>query len=425
MLPLSWGRIPLDETVLQQAKQAQTASRTLAQSVAAVRNEALCAMAAAILAGADEILRSNAADVSAGAAAGLSPAMLDRLALTHGRIAGMARGLCQIAALPDPIGETLSDGIRPNGLRIRRIRVPIGVIGIIYESRPNVTVDSAGLCLKSGNAVILRGGSESLRSNTALAGIIACAAQSAGLPLHAIQLIESPERDAALTLMQAEGLVDLLIPRGGEGLKKSVLENARVPVLASLGGNCHTYIDASADILMAEEIAINAKVSRPSVCNAMETLLVHADIADTLLPGLIERLIGANVEVRGCERTQKICRGVVPAAEADWAEEYLDLILAVRVVDSLQEALDHIARYGTKHSEAIVTKDGCSADRFTCEVDAACVYVNASTRFTDGFEFGFGAEVAISTQKLHARGPIGLRELTTYKTIISGDGQVR
>lgn len=415
----------MDEAVLQQARQAKLAARRLAGVDSSTRNDALCAMASTLLAATEDILHANAADLKAGRETGLTSALLDRLTLTRVRIAGMAEGLRQISALPDPVGEILSDDLRPNGLRIRRVRVPIGVIGIIYESRPNVTVDSAGLCLKSGNAVILRGGSESIRSNTALARIIACAAQSAGLPENAIQVIESVDRDAALTLMQAEGLVDLLIPRGGEGLKKSVLENARIPVLTSLGGNCHTYIDASADILMAEEIAFNAKVSRPSVCNAMETLLVHTDIANALLPTLITRLMNAGVEVRGCARTQAIFPGITPATEDDWAAEYLDLILAVRVVDSLQEAIDHIDHYGTRHSEAIVTQDRSSADRFTREVDAACVYVNASTRFTDGFEFGLGAEVAISTQKLHARGPIGLRELTTYKTIIVGDGQVR
>ena len=404
---------------------ANAAARDLRLPDLPSRNDALCEMASALLAGTPDVLQANAADVKAGRESGLSPVLLDRLTLTHERVAGMAEGLRQIAALPDPVGEILSDERRPNGLRIRRVRVPIGVIGIIYESRPNVTIDSAALCLKSGNAVILRGGSESIRSNTSLARIIARAARSAGLPEHVIQVIESVNRDAALTLMQAEGMVDLLIPRGGDGLKKSVLENARIPVLTSLGGNCHTYIDASADIHMAEEIAFNAKVSRPSVCNAMETLLVHADVANALLPALVNRLTAAGVEVRGCSRTQAISPQAISATEEDWDTEYLDLILAIRVVNSLQEALDHIDRHGTRHSEAIVTQDQCCADRFTQEVDAACVYVNASTRFTDGFEFGLGAEVAISTQKLHARGPIGLRELTTYKTIVDGQGQIR
>ncbi len=415
----------MDETVIQQTKWARAAARELASTGTDIRNDALCEMASALLAATPDILQANGTDVSAGRESGLSPVLLDRLTLNSDRIAGMAEGLRQIAALPDPVGEILSDDQRPNGLRIRRIRVPIGVIGIIYESRPNVSVDSAGLCLKSGNAVILRGGSESIRSNTILARIVARAARSVGLPEHTIQVIESVNRDAALTLMQAEGMVDLLIPRGGEGLKKSVLENARIPVLTSLGGNCHTYIDAFADVHMAQEIAFNAKVSRPSVCNAMETLLVHADVAGAVLPELVIRLTAASVEVRGCPRTRSICPQAVAASEEDWDTEYLDLILAVRVVDSLQEALDHIDRHGTGHSEAIVTQDQCCADRFSQEVDAACVYVNASTRFTDGFEFGLGAEVAISTQKLHARGPIGLRELTTYKTIVEGQGQIR
>lgn len=415
----------MSDLVLEQARRAKEAARRLGTLGADSKNAALQAMAAALTDCTPMLLDANATDLAAGRERGLSGALLDRLALNPQRIAAMAEGLRQIAALPDPVGQILSGERRPNGLEIRRVRVPLGVIGVIYESRPNVTADAAGLCLKSGNAVILRGGSEAIRSNTAIAHLLATAGEHAGLPPHSIQLIESTDREAALTLMRAEGLVDVLIPRGGENLKKSVLENARVPVLTSLGGNCHTYIDSGADLEMAASIAFNAKVSRPSVCNAMETLLVHADVAEAVLPALLTRLTKANVEIRGCNRTQALHPEVVAATTADWATEYLALILAVRIVDSLDEALDHISRYGSGHSEAIVTRDYAAAERFTREIDAACVYVNASTRFTDGFEFGLGAEVGISTQKLHARGPIGLTELTTYKTIVHGSGQIR
>src|SRR5579871_3859992 len=410
---------------MEQARRAKAAARRLATLGADVKNAALEAMAAALTECGAAILEANAADLEAGRERGLSEALLDRLMLNEKRLRAMAEGLQQVAALPDPIGQVIAGGRRPNGLEIQRVRVPLGVVGVIYESRPNVTADAAGLCLKSGNAVILRGGSEAIRSNTALARLLATAAGRAGLPPDSLQLIETTDREAALALMQAEGWVDVLLPRGGEALKKSVLENATVPVLASLGGNCHTYVDSRADLAMATEIAFNAKVSRPSVCNAMETLLVHAEVADALLPGLGARLAEAGVELRGCERTCARLPQATPATEADWETEYLALILAVRVVDSLDEALDHIARYGTGHSEAIVTEDYRAAERFLREVDAACVYVNASTRFTDGYEFGQGAEVGISTQKLHARGPIGLTELTTYKTLVRGNGQTR
>jgi len=413
------------ERVMEQARRAKAAARRLATLGADVKNAALEAMAAALTECGAAILEANAADLEAGRERGLSEALLDRLMLNEKRLRAMAEGLQQVAALPDPIGQVIAGGRRPNGLEIQRVRVPLGVVGVIYESRPNVTADAAGLCLKSGNAVILRGGSEAIRSNTALARLLATAAGRAGLPPDSLQLIETTDREAALALMQAEGWVDVLLPRGGEALKKSVLENATVPVLASLGGNCHTYVDSRADLAMATEIAFNAKVSRPSVCNAMETLLVHAEVADALLPGLGARLAEAGVELRGCERTCARLPQATPATEADWETEYLALILAVRVVDSLDEALDHIARYGTGHSEAIVTEDYRAAERFLREVDAACVYVNASTRFTDGYEFGQGAEVGISTQKLHARGPIGLTELTTYKTLVRGNGQTR
>jgi glutamate-5-semialdehyde dehydrogenase len=356
---------------------------------------------------------------------GLSETLLDRLTLNDARIQGMADGLRQVAALPDPVGQILSGGRLANGLEMQRVRVPLGVIGIIYESRPNVTADAASLCLKAGNAVILRGGSEAIRSNTVLARLLATAGERAGLPAHALQFIETTDREAAVALMRAEGLVDLLIPRGGERLKKSILANATVPVLASLGGNCHTFVDADADLAMAAAIAFNAKVSRPSVCNAMETLLVHSAIADALLPDLCARYSRAGVELHGDARVRARFPAALAADESDWATEFLAPVLAIRVVDSLDAAIDHIARYGTGHSEAIVTESYPNSERFIREIDAACVYVNASTRFTDGYEFGMGAEVGISTAKLHARGPVGLQELTTYKTILRGSGQIR
>jgi glutamate-5-semialdehyde dehydrogenase len=416
---------PVYKEVLEQARRAKESARLLACASAEQRDAALCSIAQMLLARSTQILDANSKDVDTGKTGGLSASLLERLSLSPSRISAMADGLRQIVSLPDPLGRELSADTRPNGLHITRISVPIGVIGIIYESRPNVTVDSAGLCLKSGNACILRGGSEAIHTNMALAGVIASGIAATGLPAEAVQLIESTDRGAAVALMQADGLVDLIIPRGGDALKKTVVENARVPVLTSYGGNCHTYIDSEADLKMAEQIAFNAKVSRPSVCNAMETLLVHADIATQLLPDLIARFTGARVEVRGCEKTREVCPGVAPATEKDWETEYLDLILAIRVVNSIEEAIEHINRYGSGHSEAIVTRNRTKAELFTGAIDAACVFVNASTRFTDGFEFGFGAEIGISTQKLHARGPIGLRELTTYKTIVAGEGQIR
>ena len=415
----------MSEVVLAQAKRAKAAARQLAMVGTSVKNAALLAMADVLTGQSALILDANVADVATARERGLAEALIERLTLTPKRIVAMAEGLRQIAALPDPVGQVIDGSRRPNGLDIQRLRVPLGVIGIIYESRPNVTVDAAGLCVKAGNAVILRGGSEAIHSNIVLAGIMATAGERAGLPPHSIQLIATTDRDAATALMRAEGLVDVLIPRGGEKLKKVVMENATVPVLTSLGGNCHTYVDANADLNMAAEIAFNAKVSRPSVCNAMETLLVHADAAALLLPALGKRLIEAGVEIRGCDRVRQYLPHAIAATEEDWATEYLALTLAVRVVDDLDDALNHIALYGTGHSEAIVTQNYARAQRFTREVDAACVYVNASTRFTDGSEFGMGAEVGISTQKLHARGPLGLTELTTTKTVVRGNGQIR
>lgn len=415
----------MNAEVLRQTEQAREAARKLAGIGTDVKNAALLQMARALEQQTETILAANREDVTMGQRAGLSGALIDRLTLNPGRVRAMSEGLRQVAALPDPVGQVIDGSRRPNGLQIQRVRVPFGVIGVIYESRPNVTVDAAGLCLKAGNAVVLRGGSEAIHTNRTLAHLISRAGETAGLPAGCIQIIATTDREAALTLMQAERTVDLLIPRGGEGLKKVVLENARVPVLTSLGGVCHTFVDASANLQMASDIAFNAKVSRPSVCNAMETLLVHREVSEMFLPGFCQRLTDAGVEIRGCARTCHIVPNVLPATEEDWAAEYLALILAIRVVDSLEEAIAHIHHYGTGHSEAIVTQDYTAAQRFVDEVDAACVYVNASTRFTDGFEFGMGAEVGISTQKLHARGPVGLTELTTYKTIVRGNGQIR
>jgi len=404
---------------------AREASAALGSASTAQKNAALEAMAAGLCASTPLVLEANAADVADARGGGSAPAMLDRLSLSPERIAAMAEGLRQIAALPDPVGEVLEGWRRPNGLEIARVRVPLGVVGIIYESRPNVTADAAGLCVKSGNAVILRGGSEALRSNAAIVQVLAGAARSAGLPEACIQLVASADREAARELMRLNGHVDVLVPRGGAGLIRSVMENATVPVIETGTGNCHTFVDASADLDEALSIVLNAKCSRPSVCNAMETLLVHEVIAEEFLPEAAAALRKAGVELRMCERGLAIVPDAKAATEEDWETEFLDLVLAVKVVPDLDAAIAHINRYGTRHSEAILTEDLDSARRFTREVDAACVYVNASTRFTDGYEFGFGAEIGISNQKLHARGPMGLRELTTHKYVVYGDGQVR
>lgn len=404
---------------------ARTAARTLAASGTGAKNAALHAMADALVKSAPAVLEANQRDLDTAANAGMHPSLVDRLRLTRERIAAMAEGVCQVAALADPIGEVVEGWQRPNGLEIQRVRVPFGVIGIIYESRPNVTADAASLCLKAGNACLLRGGSEALHSNTAIVAILRQALAQAGLPEDSIQLIGTADRAAARELMRLNGLVDLLIPRGGAGLIQTVMQEATVPVIETGTGNCHTYVDATADLEMALSIAINAKCSRPSVCNAMETLLLHEVLMEEFLPPLQEAMTQRGVELRGCARTLRALPGITPATEADWETEFLDLILAVKVVDGLDEAIEHINRYGTRHSEAIVTEDYTAAQKFLREVDAACVYVNASTRFTDGFEFGFGAEIGISNQKLHARGPMGLRELTTTKYIVRGSGQVR
>ncbi|MDF2569088.1 MAG: proA [Sporomusa sp.] len=404
---------------------AKQAARRLATLSTAVKNQALLAMADALEREQAVIVAANAKDVKRAEENGMVRPLIDRLLLNEARIKAMAEGLRQIATLPDPVGEVITGWLRPNGLAITKMRVPLGVIGIIYEARPNVTVDAAGLCLKSGNAVILRGGSEAISSNTAVTTIIAKAATTAGVPSGAISLVETTDRQAVTAMLKLNKYLDVIIPRGGAGLIKTVVENSTVPVIETGTGVCHTFVDATADLAMAQDIAFNAKVSRPGVCNAMETLLVHRDIAAEFLPAMLNRYHQAGVELRGCPEVMKYHQTVRPATEEDWADEFLDLILAVRVVDSLETALDHIATYSTRHSEAIVTRDYNNAQRFQQEVDAAAVYVNASTRFTDGCEFGFGAEIGISTQKLHARGPMGLPELTSVKYIVNGNGQIR
>ena len=391
----------------------------------AVKNKALLAMAEALLAKQEEILAANALDMERAAAKGMKSSMLDRLKLTEARIEGMADGLRQVANLPDPVGNVLDGKTLANGLTITKVRVPLGVIGIIYEARPNVTADAAGLCLKSGNAVVLKGGSEAMESNKAVAGILSEAATAAGMPEGAIQFIDTSDRKAVQDLIHLNGLVDVVIPRGGAGLIKMVVMNATVPVIETGAGVCHTYVDASADVEMAVKIAYNAKVQRPSVCNAMETLLVHKAIADKFMPAMLAKYAEAGVEIRGDEGVQSFDKAVVPVTEEDWATEYGDLRLSVKLVDSIEEAMEHIARFGTGHSECIVTNDYSQAQLFQKTVDAAAVYVNASTRFTDGNEFGFGAEIGISTQKLHARGPMALPELTSTKYLICGNGQIR
>ena len=413
------------DLVLAKAQAAKKAAAKLAVTGTAVKNAALLAMAAALEAKQDEILVANAVDMQNAAAKGMKSSMLDRLKLTAERISGMADGLRQVAGLADPIGNVIDGKTLPNGLQITKIRVPLGVIGIIYEARPNVTADAAGLCLKSGNAVILKGGSEAMESNKTVAAILAEAAEANGIPAGAIQFIDTSDRQAVTDLIHLNGLVDVVIPRGGAGLIQAVVRNASVPVIETGAGVCHTYVDKDADVDMAVKIAFNAKVQRPSVCNAMETLLVHKDIADKFLPAMLAVYNASGVEVRGDKAVQEYSGQVVPATEEDWSTEYGDLRLSVKVVDSIEEAMAHIAKFSTGHSECIVTNNYQAAQLFQRTVDAAAVYVNASTRFTDGNEFGFGAEIGISTQKLHARGPMALPELTSTKYLICGNGQVR
>ena len=417
--------LDINTIVTEQAKAAKKASKKLALLSSAEKNKALYAMAHALETKTPIILKANMLDMEDGRQKGLSAAMLDRLLLTTERIAQMADGLRQIASLDDPIGNGIMSHRRPNGLDIRCIRVPLGLIGIIYEARPNVTADAIGLCLKSGNAVILRGGSEAIKSNTILASILAEAAHSAGIPEGAVQFVKITDHSAVDVMMRLNKYIDVIIPRGGAGLIKRVVENSIVPVIETGVGICHIYVDDKANMDMATKIIINAKTTRPAVCNAVETVLIHQAIANEYLPLLCEKLKSYKVEIRGCEKCCQICPDLKLATDEDWATEYGDLILSVKIVANMDEAIDHINNFGSGHSEAIITDCYTNALKFQKNVDAAAVYVNASTRFTDGNEFGFGAEIGISTQKLHDRGPMGLEALTTMKYLIYGEGQVR
>ncbi|HQO57094.1 MAG TPA: glutamate-5-semialdehyde dehydrogenase [Candidatus Omnitrophota bacterium] len=414
-----------EQTIKTMARKAKAAARTLALTRAAEKNKALKFMAQALLENRSRILAENQKDVAAAQKAQHPQALVDRLTLNDKRIQGMVDCLQETAALKDPVGDILEAFPRPNGLKIEKVRVPLGLIGIIYEARPNVTSDCIGLCLKSGNAVILKGGKEALFSNQAIFNVLKKALSRTRIPADVIQMIASTDRQAVQVLLKCNDEVDLIIPRGGEGLIRFVAENSLIPVIKHYKGVCHTYVSDRVDINMAHHICFNAKVQRPGVCNAMETMLVHKDIAARFLPVMLATFRKAGVEIRGCPLTRRIVKGVKPARVQDWSEEYLDLILAVRVVSSVDEAIDHINAYGSHHSDAIVTDDKKEARYFLQKVDSACVYHNASTRFTDGYEFGFGAEIGISTDKLHARGPMALQELTTYKYTVWGKGQIR
>ena len=412
-------------TIDEIGQRARTAAAALALVDAGTKDRALNAMADALVAQSDEILKANEEDLARAKADGISGALIDRLTLTPKRIEDMAQGLRDLTSLPDPIGEVIDSWMRPNGLQISKVRVPLGVVGIIYEARPNVTVDAAGICLKSGNASILRGSSTAISSNKLLTRIIDDAGVAAGLPKDCVQLIEDTDRESAKELMRAREYVDVLIPRGGPELIRATVEESTVPVIETGVGNCHVYVDARGDLAKALSIVVNAKTQRPGVCNAAETLLVHSQIAEDFLPRVADVLSQSGVELRGDDRARAIRSSIVPATDEDWDAEYLDLIMAVGVVDSLDQAITHINQHGTNHTDAIVTEDAAAAERFTREIDSACVMVNASTRFADGGEFGFGAEIGISNQKLHARGPMALVEMTSYKYIVRGDGQVR
>lgn len=407
-----------------QAEAAREASRKLATASRAVKDRALHAMADALAAAEDQLLEANSLDVDAAREAGTDAAIIDRLSLNPARVAGMVQGLRDLASLPDPVGDVVRGWTLPNGVRISQVRVPFGVVGIIYEARPNVTADAAGIALKSGNAALLRGSSSALNTNRASAAALRAGLEGVGVDPNAVNLVEGG-REVTAEMMAARGLVDVLIPRGGAGLINAVVEGAKVPVIETGTGNCHLFVDASADPAVALEIIMNAKIQRPSVCNALETLLVHSDVAPTFLPQTITSLVEAGVTVHGDPRVQGLHGDVARIAPEDFEDEYLSMDLAVRIVDSLDEALEHIRRYSTGHSETIVSEDRRSIDRFTTEVDAAVVLANASSRFVDGGEFGFGAEIGISTQKLHARGPMGLQELTSSKYVVVGDGQTR
>lgn len=414
-----------EKSLLQKLDSAKTSARKLARLSSHQKNQALLAMADLLVKGEDDILQANKRDLLSAKEKGLSLALLDRLMLDSGRIKAMAETLRDIANLQDPVGEVVKMWLRPNGLQIGKMRVPIGVIAIIYESRPNVTADAAALCLKAGNAVILRGGSEAINSNMAIFSILSQAAYNQSIPEGAIQFIETTDRAAIYSLLKMNKYIDLVIPRGGEGLIQTVIENSTIPVIKHDKGVCHVYVDNESDLEMGRKIAFNAKVQRPGVCNAMETLLVHEAICAQFLPTIISELEAAGVEVKGCEQTRSIMPHVKEATEQDWYTEYLDLILSVRVVKDIDEAIEHISKYGSAHSEAIITNNYTKALKFLREVDSAAVFVNASTRFTDGNQFGLGAELGISTQKLHSRGPMGLEDLTITKYIVFGQGQVR
>lgn len=416
----------MDEIMLKEmGARALNAKYALQKLTATEKNKALLHASEALLSHTEEILSANEKDIKAGKEKGMHEGLLDRLALTETRIAAMAEGLRQIAALEDPIGEIMDTFTRPNGLKISKVRVPLGVIGIIYESRPNVTADAFGLCFKAGNAVILKGGSDALLSNKAITVVLRNALQESGICADALQLIDSGDREITKAFMKMKEYVDVLIPRGGAGLIRSVVENSTIPVIETGTGNCHIYVDRDADLNMAAGIIINAKTQRIGVCNACESLVIHKDIKDAFLPVLAEGLRTHHVEMRGDEAVREVLSDCLPATEEDYASEYLDYIISMKTVTDVDEAIAHINKYNTKHSEAIITKNELTAEKFLKEIDAACVYVNASTRFTDGFEFGFGAEIGISTQKLHARGPMGLKELTSYKYQIHGNGQIR
>jgi glutamate-5-semialdehyde dehydrogenase len=413
----------LEEHVVALCRGARAAAPILAQASTEAKNAALRAGAAALRRRTGDLLATNAGDVERAKAAGETAAFVDRLTLTAARVEAMAAGVEQVAELPDPVGETITEWTRPNGLRIAQVRVPLGVIGIIYESRPNVTADAAALCLKSGNAVVLRGGKEAFATSGVIAAILRDA--TGEVPPDAITFIDTTDREAVRIMLRQAGLIDVIIPRGGEDLIRAITEGSRIPVIQHFSGICHVYVDRAADLAIAERICVNAKAQRPGVCNAMENLLVHRDVAPRFLPAVAQQLEAAGVELRGCPETRRLVPSTKPASDADWDTEYLDLILAVKVVDSLDDAIAFIRRHGSGLADAIVTTDTAAAERFTRAIDSAAVFVNASTRFTDGFEFGFGAEIGISTNRLHARGPMGLRELTTYKYVVRGTGQVR
>ncbi|ARP84434.1 glutamate-5-semialdehyde dehydrogenase [Bordetella genomosp. 8] len=415
----------VEQAMLALGENARRAARQMMSASGTAKVRALTAMADAIAGNRDALKAANRQDMDAARENGLTPALLDRLTLSDRTLDLMAEGLRQVAALPDPVGSIGPTTIRPNGMRVAQMRVPLGVIGIIYESRPNVTIDAAALCLKSGNAAILRGGSEALRSNLALAAIVRQGLDAAGLPAHAVQVVDTPDRAAVGKLITMTEHVDVIVPRGGKSLIQRISAEARVPVIKHLDGNCHVYIDADADLEKAHAIAFNAKTYRYGVCGSMETLLVHAAVADTVLPRLADALVSHGVELRGCPRTRELVPAAKPATDTDWAEEYLGPILAIRVVDTLDDAMDHIGRWGSGHTDAIVTENLSAAQRFQREVDSSSVYVNLPTVFADGYEYGLGSEIGISTNRLHARGPVGLEGLTTYKWVLSGEGQLR